>query len=585
MENKIKQLFADNSMPKMVLLNGAWGSGKTYWVENHLLEPKDYIYLSLNGLASIDDFYSNLISKFFLNKNISATNSSSFLDGAQQILGNFNSENKGLISGLVSGFKGVAVTKAISSIQNKIIVLDDLERIVNSNFAKEIIGICQSLSEKNTNLKFIFATNISELKFENIHSVLEKNFAGIVEFKLNKNDFLKIIKENIQTELEECAVQVVEELDLKNIRIIKRAKNKYLSLINELEQGDLTHGLDILKGRASLLSDVIKIYFMQMEVGCDSEKIKSQTRGFQNFNLPDLSSVNEVDRIDIKEDKLKLPNIESTVLIDHIACSQSLDVTEVLKVYYPVKVLTSDLLLQRGVSVLTEADNDKIKEYVKQLINIISESEPELLRWFYAIDILNELDKYNFIEEVKGISIESKPFIDAILEQYMPNNFKSSIPHNSRRGYQRGQFHSEELNQKFDDILIKIMKQHELETIKALESEIRKGWTKEVDMKMYKEYRTTNIFSSFENHHEFAKAVKDNWTVEQVYLYSDFITDRYKANLTDWLMSEYDFLKGLERELCKLIFKKSGIKAGMINLLIETINKVLFKMDSDRNKV
>ena len=97
-------------------------------------------------------------------------------------------------------------------------------------------------------------------------------------------------------------------------------------------------------------------------------------------------------------------------------------------------------------------------------------------------------------------------------------------------------------------------------------------------MKIYNEYRTISIFSTLKDHECFAKAVSENWTVEQIYLYSDFITDRYKANLTDWLMDEFDFLQRLKNELSKVTFQKSGIKIGMINQLIEALVKVLNKM-------
>lgn len=569
-------------MPKMVLLNGAWGSGKTYWIEKNLIEPEGYIYLSLNGLASIDDFYSNLISKFFLNKNISATDSSSLLDGFQKILGNFNGENKGLISGLVSGFKGVAVTKAISSIEDKTIVLDDLERIVNANLAKEIVGICQNLSEKNHNLKFIFATNTSELKFDNKHSLLEKNFAGIVEFKLSKNEFLGIIKENVQQELKVHAARVVEELELKNIRIIKRAKNKYFSLIEEIES-DSSSNLDVLEGRKALLGDVMKIYFMQMELGCNAEKIKSQSKENINFEIPDFgTNKNNKASVNNIEEHLNLPEIESQLLVEHIAFCKTFSIEEVLKKYYPVKVLTIDLLLSRGITILTEVDEGKITGYVNQLVNIIKEEEPDLLRWFNSVDVINELFKYKFIESVKGISIDSKPPIKSILEQYLPKKFKIPVPVSGRMGYQPEQFGSEELNQKFESIMENVKNENKLKTITDLESEVYKGWTKEVDLKVYKEYRTVDIFSSFKNYAEFVNAMKDNWTAEQIYLFSDFINVRYEANLTDRLVNEYDFLKALEMSLSELTNGKSGIKIGMINKLIKALKEVLSKIDNDK---
>lgn len=151
-------------------------------------------------------------------------------------------------------------------------------------------------------------------------------------------------------------------------------------------------------------------------------------------------------------------------------------------------------------------------------------------------------------------------------------------------GYQPEQFGSKELNQKFESILENIKNENKLKTITVLESEIHKGWTKEVDLKIYKEYRTVDIFSSFKNYPEFVNAMKHNWTAEQIYLFSDFINVRYEANLTDWLVNEYDFLKALEMSLSKFTNGRSGIKIGMFNKLIKALKEVLSKIDNDKKK-
>ncbi|MGY8838161.1 MAG: hypothetical protein ACKVH6_15705 [Enterobacterales bacterium] len=565
MKDKIEYLFKDDSMPKMVLLNGAWGSGKTFWIENNLLTDDEYLYLSLNGLGSIDDFYSNLISKYFLNKNIKAEDSSSFLDGLQNVLGNFNQENKGLISGLVSGFKGAAVAKAISSIKNRIIVLDDVERIVKPNLAKEIIGVCQSLSEKNDKLKFIFATNVNELKFENTHTLIEKNFSGTVEFEINEDDFFQIIKENI-ADIATYGVEVLNKLELRNMRILKRAKSKYLSLIKEVEKDNSTNNLDVLKGRKSLFKDVVSIYYMQMDIGFDIDKIKYQVRDM------------------ITESQPNLPEIESTILVDHIVSSKSLEFEDVLKSYYPVKVLTFDLLLSRGAKVLTEIDEAQINEYLQSLENIITNEEnPELLRWFYAVDVICELDKYKFIERLSWISTTESSLVESILKNYLPNDFDTSAPMSGRRGYKTGQFYSKELNQKFESVLNELKEVNQLEKIKYLEDEIHKGWTSDLDSRIYKEYRVASVFSLFQNSNKFVEALTDHWSIQQVNLYRNFIEDRYKVNLNNSsLIEELSFLINIQKGLFEYTQQKCGFKIGFLNQLIESLNSIINTMESSQ---
>ncbi|WP_165743945.1 hypothetical protein [Pseudoalteromonas sp. Z9A6] len=565
MKDKIEYLLKDDSMPKMVLLNGAWGSGKTFWIENNLLTDDEYLYLSLNGLGSIDDFYSNLISKFFFNKNIKAEDSSSFLDGLQNILGSFNQENKGLISGLVSGFKGAAVAKAISSIKNRIIVLDDVERIVKPNLAKEIMGVCQSLSQKNDKLKFIFATNVNELKFENTHTLIEKNFSGTVEFEINEDDFFQIVKENI-ADIATYVVEVLNKLELRNIRILKRAKSKYLSLIEEVEKDNSINNLDVIKGRKSLFKDVVSIYYMQMGIGFDIDKIKSQARDMVTESQPNL------------------PEIESTILVDHIVSSKSLEFEDVLKSYYPVKVLTFDLLLSRGAKVLTEIDEAQIYEYLQSLESIITNEEnPELLRWFYAVDVICELDKYKFIEELAWIPTTESSLVESILKNYLPNVFDTSAPMSGRRGYRTGQFYSEELNQKFESVLDELKELKQGEKIKYLEGEILKGWTSDLDSRVYKEYRAVSLFSLFQNSNKFVQALTDHWSIQQVNLFRNFVEDRYKVNFNNSsLIEELSFLVNIQKGLFEYTQQKCGLKIGFLNQLIESLNLIINTMENSQ---
>jgi hypothetical protein len=71
---KIIELFKDDSFPSMVLIDGKWGSGKTHYVENILIDDlkNEYDtsenrycsphYLSLYGVSSIDDFRDRIVS-------------------------------------------------------------------------------------------------------------------------------------------------------------------------------------------------------------------------------------------------------------------------------------------------------------------------------------------------------------------------------------------------------------------------------------------------------------------------------------------------------------------------------------------
>ena len=55
-----------------LLINGAWGTGKTYFIRNSLMESlhqqtnQPPIYVSLNGVNSLEEIYQQLVSEKFL---------------------------------------------------------------------------------------------------------------------------------------------------------------------------------------------------------------------------------------------------------------------------------------------------------------------------------------------------------------------------------------------------------------------------------------------------------------------------------------------------------------------------------------
>lgn len=64
LETRLNDEFFD--IYKCILINGAWGIGKTYFLRNKYLSNKEHIYISLFGLNSIEEVKVEIYSK--LNK-------------------------------------------------------------------------------------------------------------------------------------------------------------------------------------------------------------------------------------------------------------------------------------------------------------------------------------------------------------------------------------------------------------------------------------------------------------------------------------------------------------------------------------
>ncbi|QSF21076.1 P-loop NTPase fold protein [Citrobacter freundii] len=113
-----------------ILLSGAWGAGKTYFITHHL-PPDTYHYISLFGLHSVDDIYAAVYSSMHPKKNIIKRFTRSTKDveigygGLSLALGDFPD----------SLANSIMREKVESS---KVIIFDDLERSTINT--KEILG-------------------------------------------------------------------------------------------------------------------------------------------------------------------------------------------------------------------------------------------------------------------------------------------------------------------------------------------------------------------------------------------------------------------------------------------------------------
>lgn len=150
-----------------ILINGDWGSGKTYFVKNiiakqinqvsctSLKKPRPYelIYVSLYGLISAEE----LEKKLFLEMNpILKTKAARLTSSAfSKILGVFGADiDKSDTKQLVNIFGGIPI--------NKVIVFDDLERL-STNTINEVLGFINTYTE-HQHLKVIIVADETKIE-------------------------------------------------------------------------------------------------------------------------------------------------------------------------------------------------------------------------------------------------------------------------------------------------------------------------------------------------------------------------------------------------------------------------------------
>lgn len=167
--SEIKYYVGNKFYNYAVMIDGAWGSGKTHFVKQVLLpelrkETKPSIYISLYGVRNIGELSKQIYIEFLLKDKADKINTT-LLAGATEALD--------VVSGLISPFIGKYsdieikekkiqnLVQKIIPIKDCILIFDDLERC--NCPMKEILGYINGFIEQ-AGMKILIIANQDELK-------------------------------------------------------------------------------------------------------------------------------------------------------------------------------------------------------------------------------------------------------------------------------------------------------------------------------------------------------------------------------------------------------------------------------------
>jgi hypothetical protein len=201
-EDIFKDYLATKDTSYAILINGTWGSGKTYFWKNTLtkhcesakLKP---IYLSLNGINKIETLDYQLKIKLipYLNKidvkkaGALGKITKNIFNKLAEKYGNFNPEDI---------LKDVEIDLSLFS--NNVVCLDDLERCKIP--LSEVLGYVNDFVE-HKKLKVVLLSDESKINGttdENYNSIKEKVIGRILTFKNNLIDTLPFLFEKYKTD-------------------------------------------------------------------------------------------------------------------------------------------------------------------------------------------------------------------------------------------------------------------------------------------------------------------------------------------------------------------------------------------------
>jgi len=226
-----------------LMINGDWGSGKTYYLKNHLsldLDKINYglIYISLFGVTKISDIGEKMFLEIFPQLN----------NETYKTIGVFG---KIILRNGLSffGLKGVSDSQSIDLVklamkinnEDKVLVFDDLERL-SPNLLIETMGFINQLVEHDK-LKVIISTNEKEITDgDSLDQGLKKRYKKYTE---------KIVRNKIgfNLSIEAVGKEIMDKHEL-NTKAQKVILNAFWVANNR--------NLRILQFVSSIASDVIK---------------------------------------------------------------------------------------------------------------------------------------------------------------------------------------------------------------------------------------------------------------------------------------------------------------------------------------
>lgn len=447
----VKVYLQEENSDYAIMLNGKWGSGKTYFVKNELInhiqeqDDRKVIYISLFGITTIDELYNN-ISLYILfdikvreyaeeNKYIKQVKEITkecikgkinYLFGKKiENINLLKSENISFISNLCT--KGLsilpksgAINSIVSDINNKIIdfnkyvfIFDDIERtslkydvllgffdqISDQNKLKAIL-VCNEdkINEKDKNEFYkTFKEKVVGLTIE-YNSNMDAEFDTIVRYYVKNEDVKKYFSDNKQRVL-----SLFKSADSCNLRTLIFACKRFTELYEKIEDTYIN-------------VDKEKIYFdiffkdILLSVVGSSILIKDKS---------DLLDFGDNDKItaSLEKDK-KFSKAESIfdaykIVYDYLN-KYNLDIKSLKRFLHEyiqdLKLMSQNIIIEELNNIYNSNDDSNVISQYKNLLKKISNNEfninlyPKILNHIF---VLNEIVCIEKIEEIKKLIIDN----------------------------------------------------------------------------------------------------------------------------------------------------------------------------------
>ncbi len=581
---RIHALLEDRSFPSMVLLDGHWGVGKTYYVKNELLPylkrhytpPFKTIYLSLYGVTSLDDFKDRILSLTYTeNKKSSwlAKQGSDLIGSSAQAL----SGTRGVAAAL-GGVASIVKYHYFNKIDNLVLVLDDLERITCDNIRTQVIGECLNLTENKQHVKIVVVGNQDKI---GAHEDVEKAFSDIVHLNRAPSETIEVIKTiytgtNALNEHELATISnCIESLELDNLRIIQRAIKRYKSISGLYTKKE---GIDYTHIESQLIETSFRVTTAIRRDGFKPEEVISALDFAFQLELPDIDNNKQQEKLsEADERKSKLEDYIDPIryhtsknLVSYIATYENNFNFVEQELGLPTETEEINMFLSYG---FMKEDDLWLNQNIDVLLEHIHyPSSRGLLHWtrccnvyafllesgyvegelndFYSL-FQERLDKHDFGEEKFSEEIEDD--IDRYLrDSKLRDIFRTHLKH-SKEALNKGE------TELFNSLFIN--------SYMSARSKVRTQFMRTAFLQRFTEDQFKQILS--------------NWTAEDVLSFSNDMNSRYSfRNLESCFSEELESLIFILKISKQMNSKsKHGIKKGNLKVLYESMQSLVTRLE------
>jgi hypothetical protein len=546
--DQIIELLQDTSFPQVVLLDGAWGSGKTHFIKNHLkakIEKKfsqKIYFFSLYGISSIDDFRDKIISLSLTDKeeaSVFAKYFSKAIDGAAN---NFGERGVGAV---LSGAAGAYKYKLYGELDDCVLILDDLERVADEKLIKNILGESLNLAESK-NIKVVVVANEEKLNCKND---IEKVFADKYKFSFTHEEVASILKEEYETLGDQLANELllnITSINSTNIRVLKRALSKFTRIQLEVIK---IKNIVLDQALSRILGDIVRICCAKFEHSFSKEKI---------IDAIDSRVIRQIEKDKGMEDGGETSDYKkldaifagsfygSNEKLISYCCDGLYEFTNLeVELNLPIKQTLLDSMKSPWVQ--NQLSESEFQEGVLLLEKLIqSETNVDLYEWFSICDMYI----YMLTKKVIDSTLFTKTSLLELCGCVDVNRFKITTAEDEFEYRYRINFYDDEVSKKF---YLKKAELHALKTDnKDLEfsQDFQLSWANVKD-NIYQNLMHTPIFHNLSVN--IVEAALRSWTNEDVFQFVRFIKERYHFNnIEDFFKSELEALKTVSLMVYKL---------------------------------